>query len=293
MFHSFGYNGQHGFKFHHRNTGSGEMYGPSFGRGDVIGCGWTRWDGKVFFTKNGQHLGMAFKHVVGRFYAVVAAVEYGSRVTVNFGQEPFRYNFVDLLRKNFFKTPTPLPTPKLEDRKDTTTPSPTEDAKETEGQEEPKKKEEEAARVEGGEKKESSASGPLPFNSVISPSLTALLSSPEGNNLSTIYIPGPIAAPAQSPPQPQQQLQIGPAPSTTSTTTETTGSNNDPKSEVEEWDLSDDEGGTWTRSATNNNQFNFHRRNRFRIEQEVCWTSTYLFLFSDHFCFPYLGGCIL
>ncbi len=55
--------------------------------------------GKVFFTKNGQYLGTAFKHVYGRFYAVVGAVEYGSRVSVNFGQEPFRFPYDNMLKR--------------------------------------------------------------------------------------------------------------------------------------------------------------------------------------------------
>ena len=32
------------------------VYGLSYGKNDVVGCGWNRVDGKVFFTKNGVYL---------------------------------------------------------------------------------------------------------------------------------------------------------------------------------------------------------------------------------------------
>ena len=45
--------------------------GPSFGKGDTIGCGWSA-SGEVFFTINGRHLGVAFADVWG---ALVPAVD--------------------------------------------------------------------------------------------------------------------------------------------------------------------------------------------------------------------------
>eukprot|EP00939_MAST-03C_sp_MAST-3C-sp1_P003968 g3968.t1 len=45
---------------------SGRPYGPSFGEGDVVGCGWDWRHGILFFTKNGVRLPSAFYGLVPR-----------------------------------------------------------------------------------------------------------------------------------------------------------------------------------------------------------------------------------
>jgi hypothetical protein len=39
------------------NSNSPKKYGPSYGNGDVIGCGINFNKNHIFFTKNGNHLG--------------------------------------------------------------------------------------------------------------------------------------------------------------------------------------------------------------------------------------------
>ena len=51
---SYGYHGDDGKLF---VSGSGVPYGPKFFKGDVIGCGVEF--GTLYFTKNGEHLGVA------------------------------------------------------------------------------------------------------------------------------------------------------------------------------------------------------------------------------------------
>ena len=42
-------------------------YGPTYGTGDVIGCGTKLETGDVFFTKNGENLGKARLHPLTAF----------------------------------------------------------------------------------------------------------------------------------------------------------------------------------------------------------------------------------
>ena len=59
---SFGYHGDDGGVFYE----TGHMlheYGPSFGVDDVIGCGIDYLHHEIFFTKNGNYLGPAWKHL--------------------------------------------------------------------------------------------------------------------------------------------------------------------------------------------------------------------------------------
>ena len=75
--HSFGYHGDDGNMFPGR--GNGTLYGPTFTKGnmftgcrsrstfrtadDTIGCYWNRAERVIGYTKNGIHLGVAFKEV--------------------------------------------------------------------------------------------------------------------------------------------------------------------------------------------------------------------------------------
>lgn len=56
---SYGYHGDDGNSF--CSSGNGQPYGPTFTTGDIIGCGVNLVDNTCFYTKNGHHLGIAFK----------------------------------------------------------------------------------------------------------------------------------------------------------------------------------------------------------------------------------------
>lgn len=53
--HSWGYHGDDGKKF--AGDGVGVLYGPTYGTGDVVGCGVDFASRTAFFTKNGEQLG--------------------------------------------------------------------------------------------------------------------------------------------------------------------------------------------------------------------------------------------
>ncbi|MBA2459119.1 MAG: hypothetical protein H0V43_09235, partial [Gemmatimonadales bacterium] len=48
--------------------------GAALSSGDVIGCGWLKADGSIFFTRNGLVLGTAFVGVQGRFVPALRLV---------------------------------------------------------------------------------------------------------------------------------------------------------------------------------------------------------------------------
>ncbi|KAF9072663.1 concanavalin A-like lectin/glucanase domain-containing protein [Rhodocollybia butyracea] len=89
---SWGYHGDDGCSFAAERTGTN--YGPTFGLGDVVGCGIDFSTGRAFFTKNGTYLGPVFENV-GKdveLYPTVGLQHMGESVKVNFGHETFRFD---------------------------------------------------------------------------------------------------------------------------------------------------------------------------------------------------------
>ncbi|KAL8929810.1 MAG: hypothetical protein Q9208_000954 [Pyrenodesmia sp. 3 TL-2023] len=96
---SWGYHGDDGRKFHngegmeyHKHDRGGFEYSATYHANDIVGCGINRQTGKVFFTKNGVYLGIAFRNVTGILYPMIAFGEEEAQITVNFGTKPFQYD---------------------------------------------------------------------------------------------------------------------------------------------------------------------------------------------------------
>ncbi|KAE8452802.1 hypothetical protein EG329_013074 [Mollisiaceae sp. DMI_Dod_QoI] len=90
---SYAYHGDDGHSFCCQS--SGKHYGPPFNAGDVIGCGVNFRTGCAFFTKNGDHLGTAFRDIKenkGKLFPSVGMKKAGEHVRVNFGQRPFVFD---------------------------------------------------------------------------------------------------------------------------------------------------------------------------------------------------------
>ncbi|GLB36579.1 putative protein with domain in SPla and the RYanodine receptor [Lyophyllum shimeji] len=89
---SWGYHGDDGCSFAAEKTGT--KYGPTFGTGDIIGCGIDFTTHKAFFTKNGALLGPVFDNI-GKdidIYPSIGLRHAGEAVRVNFGHEPFKFD---------------------------------------------------------------------------------------------------------------------------------------------------------------------------------------------------------
>ncbi|KAL9550180.1 hypothetical protein MBANPS3_004847 [Mucor bainieri] len=96
---SFGYHGQNGQTY--QQNGKGAAYGPTYGHGDVIGCGVNYADGSVFFTKNGISLGRAFDAVdlsSQVLYPCIGLSTQGEKMTANFGQAEFAFDIVQYIK---------------------------------------------------------------------------------------------------------------------------------------------------------------------------------------------------
>lgn len=83
---SWGYHGDDGCKWHN-SASSYTPYGPVFSKGDVVGCGVDWSNGVIFYTKNGEHLGVAWSGIQTRqpLYPAVGLLTSRDSVSINLG----------------------------------------------------------------------------------------------------------------------------------------------------------------------------------------------------------------
>eukprot|EP00939_MAST-03C_sp_MAST-3C-sp1_P000293 g293.t1 len=96
---SFGYRANDGAKMN--GDVRGDSYGPAYSTSDVVGCGIDFVSQEIFFTKNGQNLGVAFGDVkcTSRLYPSVGMHSPDERVTLNFDSNTFRFDIVAFTKK--------------------------------------------------------------------------------------------------------------------------------------------------------------------------------------------------
>lgn len=86
---SFGYHSDDGNAF---TCGRPFKYGPIYGPGNTVGCGWDLEKKIIFYTLDGINLGIAFKDVPDTELFPVIGVDSDNQITTNFGATPFKYN---------------------------------------------------------------------------------------------------------------------------------------------------------------------------------------------------------
>uniref|UniRef100_A0AC34RFM2 B30.2/SPRY domain-containing protein n=1 Tax=Panagrolaimus sp. JU765 TaxID=591449 RepID=A0AC34RFM2_9BILA len=97
--HSYGYHGDDGLFF--ACCGKGSSYGPTFGSGDTVGCGINFATRKMFFTKNGVHLGYTDLEIPLdlEYYPVIGMQAQHEVATANFGQAPYVFDLIEEQKK--------------------------------------------------------------------------------------------------------------------------------------------------------------------------------------------------
>ncbi|KAG2211809.1 hypothetical protein INT47_004495 [Mucor saturninus] len=88
---SVGYHSDDGHKFCDDATG-GQEFGPSWGLGDTVGCGYCPDTGHVFFTKNGTMIDYAFTGLSRHHYFPSVGVDGPATIHLNFGKSPFLFH---------------------------------------------------------------------------------------------------------------------------------------------------------------------------------------------------------
>lgn len=89
--HSWGYHAENGKVY--SGPGTETSYGPTYGTGDIIGCGVDFRDMSAFYTINGIYLGVAFKKIKEiDIYPFVGFKTAGEKIEANFGLKPFKFD---------------------------------------------------------------------------------------------------------------------------------------------------------------------------------------------------------
>jgi hypothetical protein len=93
---SYGYHSDTG-SIYHNSKRSLRRVGPTFGRGDTVGCGVDYSRGNIFFTLNGKLLGTAWEGLDLKaktlFPTLGVSADATSHIDCNFGQRSFLFDF--------------------------------------------------------------------------------------------------------------------------------------------------------------------------------------------------------
>ncbi|KAF9957044.1 hypothetical protein BGZ72_002236 [Mortierella alpina] len=97
---SWGYHSDDGFLY----FGNGKQnikYSFEYNEGDTVGCGVNFLDRAVFFTLNGDMLGVAFRFLKDSIplYPAIGLSQAGTEINANFGDQTFLFNIVDYKKR--------------------------------------------------------------------------------------------------------------------------------------------------------------------------------------------------
>eukprot|EP01038_Epipyxis_sp_PR26KG_P006441 gene6441-8862_t len=97
---SYGYHGDDGAIYHGKGRRL-SSFGPTFGFDDTIGCGLNHHEKNVFFTLNGNCLGVAFTevNVEGELYPTVG-IDAAVSIHFNFGLSTFKFDLLSYINQS-------------------------------------------------------------------------------------------------------------------------------------------------------------------------------------------------
>ena len=78
---------------YHGSGAAADEYGPTFGPGDVVGCGYSVHSCAIFFTHNGRYLGSPFAAQPSQLpLHPLVGIDSRAPLTLNFGHTPFAFD---------------------------------------------------------------------------------------------------------------------------------------------------------------------------------------------------------
>jgi len=100
---TFGYHSDDGRVFGNGCNSAGIPYGPTYGAGDVVGCGWDQIEQTIFFTRNGDFLGIAFRGIkYPHLFPIVGLQAFSCCIDANFGTHPFKFDMKKIVSDKHF-----------------------------------------------------------------------------------------------------------------------------------------------------------------------------------------------
>lgn len=102
---SFSYSSKYG-RAHHSANGRAiaQDFASKWGKCDTIGCGYDKRKRIIFFTLNGKFLTSPFEEIDARFHPMVWIESPGCQVRINFGHDPFVYDFEATLPSDYMES---------------------------------------------------------------------------------------------------------------------------------------------------------------------------------------------
>lgn len=93
----------HSDNYFYPGVNQGHTYGSGVSVNDTLGCGLDFVNHTLFFTKNGEHLGIALSEIdtTKSYYPVVGIQGAGEIRETNFGQTPFVFDFKSELNVSY------------------------------------------------------------------------------------------------------------------------------------------------------------------------------------------------
>ncbi|PRP86992.1 ran-binding protein 9 [Planoprotostelium fungivorum] len=112
---SFGYHSDDGRAFYKPGfRDQSTSYGPTFSKGDVVGCITDYHRKEISYTHNGKWLGIAFDNCpTVDLVPTIGMMSEGEKVDINFGGKPFQFDVMQYSREHAPRSEVTIPPPEI------------------------------------------------------------------------------------------------------------------------------------------------------------------------------------